>query len=69
MYASTGEELSVPFALEEGQSLEFIIGHVETGDILEITIDSDDSDDKFEVMLFNESSKHSYKHGLKAGEQ
>jgi hypothetical protein len=51
--SSEEEELvNSPFYLGEGGSIEFVIGRIEQGDTLKILIDSDYTDDTYEVELF-----------------
>ena len=45
------ELLNVPFYLEEDESLDFVIGRIEQGDILKISVESQYKVDIFEVTL------------------
>jgi uncharacterized protein with PIN domain len=45
------ELLNVPFYLEEDESLDFVIGRIEQGDILKISVGSRHFEDVFEVTL------------------
>ena len=50
---SEEEELvNYSFHLEEDESSEFVIGHIEQGDILKIFIESEDPEDTYKVELF-----------------
>jgi len=49
---SSEEELvNIPFHLEAGKSLDFVIGRIEQGDILKISVESQYKVDIFEVTL------------------
>jgi len=50
---SEEEELvNYSFHLEEDESSEFVIGHIEQGDTLKIFIESEDPEDTYKVELF-----------------
>jgi len=52
--SSEEEELELvnsPFFLEEDECIEFVIGRIEQGDTLKILIESEDSEDTYEVEL------------------